>query len=281
MAKLILLISLNLIGQSLASQEFQLPIYFEDSAANRDSITIGYDDSATVNIDPAFGEKNMLGNPYSNNLDVRVCLYNYKDVRYEDARLLESKKMFIKKPCTDKTYFDEAHSFMVVIRSNHWPIIMRWDNSLISDTCEQITIVDCTPGGWLHICGPGHPYRTFEMANNSSATYDSSEYSVPGTGDSLKALFFAFNVYRRTADQSQERDEVNIFPNPSNGQFSVITSDIVSNAELHLYNIAGEKVLQADIHQKVDVSHLMSGIYYYKIKNLTGVTYSGKLSIRK
>lgn len=63
---------------------------------------------------------------------------------------------------------------------------------------------------------------------------------------------------------------VNIFPNPNNGKFDILTSGKGEIKEVVIYNIIGEKVFQQlfdDISIKADISGLEKGLYMLQVYN--------------
>jgi hypothetical protein len=55
-----------------ASQQFSFKMYFKDAIGNTDSITLGYDPSASDSVDISFGEINIISTPLDSGLDVRI-----------------------------------------------------------------------------------------------------------------------------------------------------------------------------------------------------------------
>src|SRR5690554_936883 len=74
---LFFLITGGLFGQQ--TPEFEFELYFEDAAGNKDTITLGYDENATDSVDIAFGEANLAGQLWGEDLDVRIgdIAYSY------------------------------------------------------------------------------------------------------------------------------------------------------------------------------------------------------------
>ena len=54
------------------AQEFAFELIFEDNAGNLDTLMLGYDSLATDSVDAAFGEANVVNEPFKPGLDVRV-----------------------------------------------------------------------------------------------------------------------------------------------------------------------------------------------------------------
>jgi len=72
MKKIYSLLLILALSQIVFGQEFSFQMYFQDSAGNKDTLTIGYDVNATDSIDAIFGETNIISTPLSPGLDVRV-----------------------------------------------------------------------------------------------------------------------------------------------------------------------------------------------------------------
>jgi plastocyanin len=73
-------------------------------------------------------------------------------------------------------------------------------------------------------------------------------------------------------DENQDKVDISVFPNPSNGQFQVTINDLalLKNADLAIYNVVGEKVYQAvitDSNPTIVLNHPVKGIYLLKIGN--------------
>lgn len=73
-------------------------------------------------------------------------------------------------------------------------------------------------------------------------------------------------------DENQEKVDISVFPNPSNGQFQVNINDLslLKNADLAIYNVVGEKVYQTVITESnptIVLNHPVKGIYLLKIGN--------------
>ena len=107
---------------SAYSQDYEIELIFENGEGKLDSVTVGYAEGASYDIDVQHGEVNILGAAYDPDFEVRTAIYDYEDVRHEDTRIIESKKMIIDRICDDRNYFDEANAIMLVIKNNKWPI---------------------------------------------------------------------------------------------------------------------------------------------------------------
>jgi PKD repeat protein len=78
--------------------------------------------------------------------------------------------------------------------------------------------------------------------------------------------------------------QVNIYPNPTNGEFTVDLHNAFDKAELMLYNVLGQQVYNSELNLGTTQINLMqpSGVYLYKVLSLNGKMLSqGKLIIKQ
>jgi hypothetical protein len=69
-----------------------------------------------------------------------------------------------------------------------------------------------------------------------------------------------------------EEFTVNVYPNPNNGKFDILTTGQGEIKEVIIYNIIGEKVFHQlfdDVSLKADISNLDKGLYMMQIYNKT------------
>ncbi len=85
------------------------------------------------------------------------------------------------------------------------------------------------------------------------------------------------------------RLEVEVFPNPSTGRFTIafVGTQNVEHGTVEIYNILGERVYASNYslftnHYSLDLSNQPNGVYFYRVVNNDGsVLGSGKLIIQK
>ncbi len=69
-----------------------------------------------------------------------------------------------------------------------------------------------------------------------------------------------------------EEFTVNVYPNPNNGKFDILTTGKGEIKEVMIYNVIGEKVFHQlfdDITLKADISNLDKGLYMLQVFNKT------------
>jgi hypothetical protein len=60
----------------------------------------------------------------------------------------------------------------------------------------------------------------------------------------------------------------NMYPNPSNGQFTIQTDEALVNQEVQIFNTIGELVATVQLNSSntmINLSHLNSGVYMVKL----------------
>ncbi len=82
-------------------------------------------------------------------------------------------------------------------------------------------------------------------------------------------------------NQSKEALSTLIYPNPAGNEITVSTN--VDGAKLFIFNLVGQTVLEIDLSTltKIDVSHLKTGTYIYKIVKDNKIIKADKLLISK
>jgi PKD repeat protein len=96
------------------------------------------------------------------------------------------------------------------------------------------------------------------------------------------------NVKQNTATgikaQSAASGLINIYPNPSNGEFVLELTSQAKENTVSIYNVMGvkvfEKSVQANVKQTIDVTNLAAGTYFVKINSEAG-SINKKITIQK
>ncbi|HSY76667.1 MAG TPA: T9SS type A sorting domain-containing protein [Bacteroidia bacterium] len=144
-------------------------------------------------------------------------------------------------------------------------------------------------GGILYKTTTGGTSWTTETSNdtlsiNSLYTFDTIAYFIDASN----------NIYKNEKPLGIEKLQAtgpfaNVFPNPSNGKFSVELKTNNEKLKIEVYSILGEEIYSTALPQtpigalsKIDLSSQPNGIYLYQITSETGgyIT-SGKLIIQK
>lgn len=120
---------------------------------------------------------------------------------------------------------------------------------------------------------------TIHVINNNPFT-PNAYYYVDDICVSTDSLFCANYVYTGIKEENMV-NEINIYPNPSNGSVKVKMQGL-STSSIKVFNSLGQQVFFQDliIKESLDLSNLVNGIYYIVITN-GKKQYSTKLLIQK
>jgi len=98
-------------------------------------------------------------------------------------------------------------------------------------------------------------------------------------GDMIYTNSHTMAVAGGTGIGHKQSDEISVFPNPSNGQFSVTFGNLVAS-NVRIYNLSGEVVYDEEVATAtINIEGLNVGIYILKANTASG-TYTKKLMVR-
>lgn len=96
-----------------------------------------------------------------------------------------------------------------------------------------------------------------------------------------------FTINSNMSVQDLQGNQMDIYPNPSNGIFTIELNKKANNASYKIFNMEGRMVASSkisssgfDTKQQVNVSHLPNGTYVVQVEN-GSETFSKKLIIKK
>ncbi len=83
---------------------------------------------------------------------------------------------------------------------------------------------------------------------------------------------------------SEDKTELKVYPNPSDGRFTIELSDEVIDSEVLIYNISGSEIVRFKIGYQnslqVNIDGIENGIYFIKVTNLEGQNLVHKIIIK-
>lgn len=87
-----------------------------------------------------------------------------------------------------------------------------------------------------------------------------------------------------TGLQTQQLNDINIYPNPANTVVTIETSQTTGRQKVSIYNTSGHKVKQQVVNEpgmvRIDISNLEKGFYLVEIKNEKGLKQTAKLLVQ-
>jgi len=256
----------------LSAQEFSFTLHFEDSVGNTDSLVLGFDEMGTHLIDEAFGEENIIGQPWNDDFEVRVT---DQWIQSMGGASIHSKKQIINR-------FDDEHSIVGIdIKTDNWPVKASWEETLFTEAIEFSVFTSIHPGGWWDTGSPSNLSRKFLSSDGMVAF--SNNVHVQGCLDNaycylteeeeeVSNFWLAFGNYNYTnTKEVQWPDKVSIFPNPTSGQvrFKSFLGQYTAD-KVKLFDQWGNVLLEKDQVSSLDINHLPPGVYLVVITNSNG-----------
>lgn len=275
----IFLLGMLLAFGSIAQQtpEFEFHLYFEDALGNRDTITIGYDESGTQGLDVQFEEIDITNEPWDSNFEVRVseAIQTYSHDLPSPTHL--SKKQIVKKnDCTQNCYYlgPNPPALSVHLKVLHFPFTITWEANLLQDTCVSGSHLEFDVLSSEEIIGQ---YQLNYNDNFSSAweLWGSGLGENPSYINSENDTIYSFWVVFCSQQSNINVDNtfkqvVYTYPNPVKNELYIEgLSDEVN--KIVIYDNIGRKIhelsSEKDIHldNSIDVNHLPKGNYHLKI----------------
>ncbi len=92
---------------------------------------------------------------------------------------------------------------------------------------------------------------------------------------------YSLDMLTDISENKIENNDVSIYPNPSNGIFTIEIKNNQS-ANITVYNVLGEVVFNEKISNRsiINLGNASSGVYFYQVGNQTSIIKSGKLIVQ-
>ncbi len=236
---------------SVGGTSDSIEIYLNDQY---NSTLYNFTGSETVNIDI-----NESGN------------YSVKLNSYKNINIFQSKKVNV-----NVSFAPVLSSIYRNLTSNNIYI-----TSTLTEDYDSI-IIYSNDIKYSSIASPSSGETTFIVEATESMTYniyiDGYINGIGNTSNTLSLYLLIVGI-----DNNVVQNELNIYPNPSNGLININFGDENTNYQLELYTLSGVKVHSEFVknsNQAIDLQKLNNGIYIVNI-NKEGKSYSTKIHIRK
>jgi hypothetical protein len=93
------------------------------------------------------------------------------------------------------------------------------------------------------------------------------------------------NAITASIQNLNSKGQVNLYPNPNNGTFTIALQNVKELAQVEIYNVLGEEIYQANLNNsdtQINLGGQAKGIYFYRVLKESGeLVGSGKLIIQK
>lgn len=269
-----------ILSVNLLSQEFSTTIQFIDSSDNVDSIVIGYDPTASILLDPQFGEFNIIDSLYNDDLDVRIgqinvnnldCFYNMFN---SEVFTYLSKKDILPKGCLEWDSNQTINGIIpfstILIKNSDLPITMKWDSTLFTSSClYESFITDKNPGLWFD---SGCPDENYQPTNLRSQ--DEMILSIPSGIEMIDSSQESYSLFFVALTSEISNSTINttyglkLFPNPFINNLYFSGTDITSkNFNFQIFDVNGYLVKSGIVNgNKLNLDQLESGLYFLKMR---------------
>lgn len=257
----------------LGAQDVEFIVAFEDAIGNKDTITLGRNAMGTAGIDEGLGEVNIIDQPWSEGLDVRITDELFHYFSGNEHGTYHSKKQII---ATD----DFLEVSNINIKTDHYPVTARWDSSLFQVDGLDLTIMtSINPGGWWDTGSPSdlglvffkeQDSVSFSPNYNPNANLNGNYAFINEAGDSISVFWFHFYYHRTHVDDEYilQSDAIKIYPNPCSSFINLENLSSLKIEKVVVKNYLGQPVITMDDPEimMLDVSQLKKGSYLLEIE---------------
>lgn len=281
----ILIISLLLVT-SLQAQLPAFPIWFEDNSGNKDTIYFGYDTKATIDVDPEFGERNILGEPHDSVFFVfftDAALKN-PDLKAQDGEVkIISPGFMLKKQFVNQVYLP----LEIGIVAKNWPITISWPKNQLSGFINNywnsgyakyysFIMTSLHPaGGWFDAlsCGvwPEVPYTNMEVKEKLQVLSGSfCKYMAKNLMDTVSVLYISAD---QTSGESRlNYQDISVSYKEGFVRINVPINNRFSTLYVSISDLLGNKII---INKKL---YQATGFFYYPFSGYPKGIYSVSIS---
>lgn len=261
----------------LNAQEFQTTI-FAESNGQLDSVLIGFDNSASINIDNQFGEIDINNSIFDSIFEIRAgqidlnfleCDANY----FFPLVTYMSNIDIVPRDCIG---WDNSQTInglnpisSLFMRNKDLPVTVKWDSSIFDNECLAGSIItDWHPGGWFDATCDYVSVLPTELINHDSITIDnpSGIFLIDSFGDTL-SMFHVSLGNRDFLDNVYEvlDKKVEIYPNPTSGLINISEEQLKINS-VEVYDVMGNLVHRSSNSQNIFLNNQPNGIYILRLR---------------
>jgi hypothetical protein len=262
------------------AQQFTFDVYFEDAVGNRDTITLGYDATASDTINAQYGEINIVNQAWDSVFEVRLSEFDY--INYSGATYnpsFQSKKKIMRYTPQPPCVYSSTPVF-IAVKNKYRPFHFTWDSTLFQDTVRMSSGFQF----YHYVCpGPIWASSTDSLMYEDPFNY-CEQCHIEQNGDTIWLIGFAFSYFNTIGFQNLISEDlvVKAYPNPVKDIVTFDMENINQESELFIYNSLGQLIKKEQIASlqkdyKINISNYKSGIYYYQITLINSQEkYSGK-----
>ena len=272
------------LAYSQTTSMFEMPMYFEDTVGNKDTLIIGYDTTASgQNLNPQFGEV-LIGTPFDSVFEVRAIHWDDSDLE-TSKKIIEQYEQSFGIPC------GVSGGTKIMINAKYSPVTIRYDSTLFgANSCRGNTIL--SPDWGIYTLQYWWDAHLFYCLRNTSEITDSlldnfggarflEELEVEGQGiQEVPGFFLVFREWGPCTDSiigtevQMEVSSGKISPNPASGWVEVKIPEDLKVVKTSLFDAIGRwaecPVFLQENEVQMDVQSLSSGLYFVVVESESG-----------
>ena len=258
--------------------QFVMPIWFEDSVGNKDTVWVGGDpSSSSQHINPQFGEMS-IATPFDSVFEVRAV--HWDDTDWETSKVI----------IEDNTSLSQCYlpaRTRIMIRSKYPPVTIYWDTTILATNapCNINTIL--TPDQYAFLLQNWFDARIIHcMMTRESIQIDNLSpipppdqlkhaFQVEGLGSQvIPGLWFAGfwdfpHCYTTLSTAELDlQNQVSLSPNPATNYQTLINYSGLTIASVQVSNLTGQTVFSCSVMgdlTQIPTDKLIAGIYIVQI----------------
>lgn len=271
---------IQVLSFHLFAQEFQFKMLAQ-SNGSFDIVTVGFDPSASIEVDSQFGEEDIYNAPFDSNFEVKVGQVNWRGLRCDtnfikrDDEVITymSKVDIAPRDCNGYDIANTINGLTPIstlfIRNSNLPVTLKWDRTLFENEClEKSIITDWWPGGWFDVVCPRFSIDVQNFVNQDSLVIDepSSMFIIDSFSDTLSLFHIALGKLRPSNVNDFIGHSIEVYPNPTTGLVQIESNDIDINS-IEVYDVVGNLVQKSKEYQTIDLESQPNGIYFLRINS--------------
>jgi hypothetical protein len=277
-----------LFSQGITAQSkkatFEMKIYFEDAKGNKDSVTVGYDKTASYNIDKTFNEDEITV-PFDSVFEVRVLKFG----SYWDSPIAGKRRI-----ARVESEVIPLYKLSIAINSKYPPVKIRHKENLANENfpfmhraiLAKNDYIHLVENGWYNaydwVCFAGQNEISMDMITVATLKpWYTRNYMVNGKAglQKIKNLEFIQFLNGPSCSEILPTEEIfqlqtlKVFPNPASEYLQISINEEIQSKDIELYitDING-KILQKKKalnlnNEKIEVADLPQGMYFLQITN--------------
>jgi hypothetical protein len=269
------------------SQKYSFPLYFVDSAGNRDTLYFGEDPSATFGIDEQFGEVNLINKPFDSTFEV-FFTDAVSGKMYEDFDCYLGKTQtptYISKKQFNDFHFTLYRWIELGIITKNWPVKISWNQEEIRDyvadqgnSASNMFMYSWNPPaslvGDVHCCG--YWPNSFTILNDTSQVVVTKNnfchYTMTISKDSVNLFFINYSSFTGIAEIVKEN--LSFRYDPKGKAILYLNSGKQKSVIIEVCDLSGRVQITKTISSfcdkelKIDAGSLSKGIYIIRASSV-------------